>query len=762
MSERRNNPILRVSQRDEDYRQPEGGGGGSTKEIVEVTQRLRQNLCEKVQETSASLAASFTQWPQLPAVAKLTLRENALAKSHRPTQLLDRAETPLIGAAGLGELLISVTPATLNQLSTHIASNNTKTGRANISTIEDLRAYDNVDRLGGEDGWKVSDLLEWLRTGRTLKAELFRFATDELNDSAERQFNALALQLGAKIVPQDYLTSIKLFSLSSRRLDLVEKILDFSGLRRLVPMPIYRLEDIGSQAVITGDVSAHDLPNPDLAVAYPLVGIIDSGIDPGHALLSPWIADREIYVLPPDTDHAHGTFVSGLLVGGKRLNLNDPIFPALSARVVDVCALETAGSTEPDLRARILDAVRKYPDVNVWNLSLGGRTPGHNDCFSDFAQMLDSLSDETGCLFVVAAGNYVRPPLRTYPPQTHIGDSDRISIPAESARALTVGAVAHLAVAQSAVKGGEPSPFSRRGPGPGSIPKPEVTHVGGNCCINGDSTYTAIRSLLPNGKVGEDIGTSFSTPLVALLAAHTWAEVERAGGIAYPEIVKSLLIHSAALRSPGRDGNAFHYFGFGQPGEVMETLYCDPNAFTLLFEADVKDGMEFEKFPYPIPGCLRTEDGKFRGEIIVTLCYSPPLDGQHGVEYCRANVDLSFGTYDLKQDGKRHQRGVVPLEPGEKKLLYEAKLIEHGFKWSPVKVYRARFPKGVAGTDWRLKLSVLRRSGEASPDIPQRAVVLVTLRGLDEGAPVYRDGVRSLSRVGWAAQAVSMPVQIMP
>lgn len=256
MSERRNNPILRVSPRDEDYRQPEGGGGGGAKEIVEVTQGLRQTLCGKVQETTASLAASFIQWPQLPAVAKLTLRENALAKSHRPIQLLDRAETPLIGAAGVGELLISVTPTTLNRLNAQIADNETKTGRANISTIEDLRAYSSIDRLGGEAGWKVADLLEWLRAGRSLKAELFRFASDEVNVSAEGQFNSWASQLGAQLVRQDYLTSLKVFSLTSRRLDLVEKILDFPGLRRLVPMPIYRLEDIGSQAVITGDASS--------------------------------------------------------------------------------------------------------------------------------------------------------------------------------------------------------------------------------------------------------------------------------------------------------------------------------------------------------------------------------------------------------------------------------------------------------------------------------------------------------------------------
>lgn len=493
---------------------------------------------------------------------------------------------------------------------------------------------------------------------------------------------------------------------------------------------------------------------------YPLVGIIDSGIDPYHPILSAWVAGRESYITSSDTDFVHGTFVGGLIAGGHKLNFEDPTFPLLNAKLLDVCALETAGASETDLKARIMDVVRRYPQIKVWNLSLGGQIPGPTDRFSDFAQMLDALSDETSCLFVIAAGNYATRPLRTMPPQSHIGEADRISIPAESVRGLTVGSFAHLDVAHSAVKRGQPSPFSRRGPGPVSIPKPEVIHVGGNCAISGDSTYTAVRSLLPNGKLGEDIGTSFSTPLVSLLAAHTWNAVEVAGSIAYPELVKALLIHNAVLRSPEHGADALHYYGFGQPGDVEETLYCDPNSFTLIFEADVRDGMEFEKFPYPIPACLRTDDGRFRGEILITTCYSPPLNGQHGVEYCRANIDMSFGSYDLKADGKRHQRGLVPLAPGDKSQLYEAKQIEHGFKWSPTKVYRARFPTGVTATDWRLKLEVLRRAGESVPDKPQRAVVLVTLRGLDGGQPVYEDGVRAIDTVGWAVQPISQTVKV--
>lgn len=759
-NERQHNPILRVAQSEQDYRQPEGGGGGGAKEIVEVTPALRASLHGKLLATRDSLSAGIQQWASLPGVAKLVLREQALAKSHRPIYLLGRAEIPLIGVAGLGQLLLSVTSRTLALLDEQITSANTKVARANISTIDNLLPYGAHDRLGGESGWGIRDLSEWLQAGHTLKAELFRHGSDETDSALEQQFAAWANQLGANLTRLDYLTPQKLFSVSTTRTDQLDKLLQFPGLRTLAPMPIYVPEDIGSQAVVIGDADPSTVPAPDSQVDYPLVGIVDSGIDPNHPMLSPWVAARERFIMPPETDYVHGTFVGGLLAAGRALNFGDSVFPDLRAKLLDVCALESAGASETDLHARILDVVRRYPEVKIWNLSLGGRTPGPTDRFSDFAQMLDALSDETGCLFVIAAGNYITPPLRTMPPQAHIGDDDRISIPAESARGLTVGALAHLDVAHSAVKRGEPSPFSRRGPGPVSIPKPEVVHIGGNCSTTADQTYTAVRSLLPNGKLGEDIGTSFATPLVALLAAHTWQSVEKAGSIAYPEQVKALLIHSAVLRSPERGGDALHYYGFGQPGEVAETLYCDPHAFTLMFEADVRDGYEFEKFPYPIPACLRTSDGRFRGEILVTMCYSPPLNGQHGVEYCRANVDLSFGGYDLGADGKRHQNGVVPLEPGNKNQLYEAKQIEHGFKWSPTKVYRARFPKGIMAQDWRLKLGVLRRAGEGVPDQPQRVVVLVTLRGLDRDQPVYSDGVRALNTVGWTARAMSQALQI--
>ena len=139
--------------------------------------------------------------------------------------------------------------------------------------------------------------------------------------------------------------------------------------------------------------------------------------------------------------------------------------------------------------------------------------------FSDLGVALDRLQDEYGVTFVVAAENYRVLPFRGWPPED-LGEADRVCAPADSVRALVVGSVAHRDHASSRVKAGEPSPFSRRGPGPLYLPKPELSHLGGNCNSLGESSQIGILSLDGQGNVAEDVGTSYATPLVSTLVAN--------------------------------------------------------------------------------------------------------------------------------------------------------------------------------------------------------------------------------------------------
>jgi len=387
----------------------------------------------------------------------------------------------------------------------------------------------------------------------------------------------------------------------------------------------------------------------------------------------------------------------------------------------------------------------KYPDVKVWNLSLSADAPCAVQEFSHLAMALDDLQDRYGVTFVLSAGNYKTPPLRGWPPGELHG-RDRIAPPADSVRAITVGSLAHLEKPNSRVRRDQPSPFSRRGPGPVSTPKPEVVQYGGNCDSVLSYAQTGVMSLNADGQLAEDIGTSFTAPVVAALLSNVNDALSDPPS---RSLAKALLVHSAVLNSPPVTADDLRYRGFGVPGsDLLTVLSCSPWAATLIFEAELVPGLEYERWPFPVPACLRSK-GKFKGEIIMTAAYEPPVDANCGAEYCRANVDVSLGIYDeTGKDGAREHKKRIPPEPKDMKKRYEKELIEHGFKWSPVKVYRRNMKQGIKGTDWRLKVTVNHRSGFES-DEAQKFALVVTLRDPKQKQPVYDEVVALMRQQGW-------------
>ena len=88
--------------------------------------------------------------------------------------------------------------------------------------------------------------------------------------------------------------------------------------------------------------------------------------------------------------------------------------------------------------------------------------------------------------------------------------------------AVTVGSLAHAQAIQSVVRVNEPSPFTRKGPGPSYIVKPDIVTYGGNCDHAGNYQTTGIRSLDPVAQIAEDVGTSFAAPFATSLLANVF------------------------------------------------------------------------------------------------------------------------------------------------------------------------------------------------------------------------------------------------
>lgn len=755
------NPIAHVAYQLGDLSGVENTGGG-TKEFIPITSELRGILQTAVAQATVEIESETALHPDIPGVLVIRLRNEAIAKSHRPADLAHEAGMPSAGHGSLDEMLVAANSVSLSQLNDVIASRNTKKIRANLSAVEGFEAWGIQRRLPKFLRGKLLTVVrdELIALNRRLMIRLFSHRSEATSKLITEHFENMLKELGItyfslkqRIGPPIYLVDMN----DALTLSTFEKLMHFQGMRQVFPEPYVWPAATATVATNTPTPKFSGVPKNVL----PVVGVFDTGVDPNTPALVNWVISRDIYILPPETDYVHGTSVSSLIADGVGLNSDHPLFPATPCRIHDVCALENKGSRISDLIVRLREAVRKKPEVKVWNLSLGAHEIT-DDEFSGFGRELDALSDELDILFIVAAGNYLDIPRRGWPAAANVL-SDRISSPGDSVRAITVGSVTHLESATSLVKTGEPAPYSRRGPGPVFTPKPDIVHLGGNADANLVSDDIGVNVLTPGGVLSCLSGTSFASPIAAAMAAHTWQTLNISGRMqplnVTANMIKALMIHSAQINSPERTAAEKRYYGAGLPSDTNSILFDSDSSFTMLFELDIVDTTKWRKSPFPIPPSL-TKDGKLNCEVLITATYAPPLNPAAGAEYVRVNVDVGFGILAPDKKGKLQFKGQVPAEGELGTTGFEEAQIEHGGKWSPVKTYRRRFPKGKAGTIWALQASIVRRAFEPTLAQPLRVVIIITLRALDGNPHIYEEGQRVLAATNWLTQSLSAQVPL--
>ena len=174
--------------------------------------------------------------------------------------------------------------------------------------------------------------------------------------------------------------------------------------------------------------------------------------------------------------------------------------------------------------------------------------------------------------------------------------------------------------------------------------------------------------------------------------------------------------------------------------------------------------VEFDRSPIPLPSSVQ-DKGKFKGEVAMTLVYSPPLDQSFGSEYSRVNISVSMGETKTILDEatgelKTSFSGKVPPLPSNKKDLYEINQLKNSFKWSPTKAHKKKYPQGTSVQAWKLKMESTIRAEEKVPITPQKAVLLVTVKSINEGTDLYNDTVRLLKTNGWILNPITITVPV--
>lgn len=348
-------------------------------------------------------------------------------------------------------------------------------------------------------------------------------------------------------------------------------------LRRASASPAFFTEaDYEDQTEWTADLVERVIwPGADV----PAVCLMDTGVNRGHSLLEPAVAEVDLLSVNAAwgraDDHGHGTSMAGISLLGDltpRLEDNAQIF--LAHRVESVKILPPAGqaANDPQTYGSITQSAVSIAEINnparqrtfclaITNDNVSGARATTWSAAIDQAASGNMAGDEdqpTARLFVISAGN-APAPLEV--DQIQAQENLPIEDPAQSWNALSVGGYTNKSDVLDngfqdwtpMVQPGELSPFSRTSvtwPQSRSALKPEVVFEAGNRAINPGGTEASNFDSLSLLTTGENVATHPLVPFAATSAAAAQCaklatELSAAFPHFWPETIRALIVHSA-------------------------------------------------------------------------------------------------------------------------------------------------------------------------------------------------------------------------
>ena len=318
---------------------------------------------------------------------------------------------------------------------------------------------------------------------------------------------------------------------------------------------------------------------------------------------------------------------------------------------------------------------------------------------SPWASAIDKLSYENDILIIQSAGNILcrsgnnaRPSVKDFInadkqyPDYLYEPSSRISNPAQSLSALTVGAISHTDKLQgdwnSFGDKNDPSAFSRTGLGIWDTIKPDVVEYGGdyvydniqnpNISTQKETSLNLLRTTNTPGKLlaQDGVGTSFAAPKVTNIAASLQ--------LLYPDepplLYKALIAQGARwpkgfLRDSLPDEEKIRLlrsYGYGLVNKD-HSLYNSDHRVTLISSGkkSIKAG-EAQVFSVPLPKEVREVGDEFDILVEVTLSFAarPRRTRQKFRNYFSTWVD-----WDTSKKGEKAESFASRILKGEEGVV---------------------------------------------------------------------------------------------
>lgn len=533
------------------------------------------------------------------------------------------------------------------------------------------------------------------------------------------------------------------------------------------------------------DISLDNI-EPEENKKYITVGLLDSGIEKIPQYTS-WL-DAEKYSPFPEeyVNKTHGTFVTGIILFGDKLE-NKKWTGVHGFKIFDATVIPDEKKEkiyEDDLINNIREAIEmKYQEISILNLSVSIPIEIDNDNFSDLGIALDELQSQYNILICKSAGNCTN--FKKNLPKGKIVHG------ADSIRSLVVGSVAHEKNINDESDVDQPSPFTRIGPGPAFIIKPDIVHYGGNA---NKETYTGVKTFDTNGNIIKTIGTSFATPRITSLAAEIYQELNEDFD---PLLLKGLIIHSANYPSniDMSQQDKINQLGFGKPKSVNDIIFNYPNEATLILRDNLAKGEYINIMDFPMPKEL-VNNGFYTGQITVTLVTDPILDSSQDNEYCQSEINVKLGTYSRKiqrDTSKRHILNELWRDESQNILLErlystrirknnnsdfankERMLIQYRDKYHPVKKYAVDLSEMTEANknrfllqdrQWFLNIEGIYRSfiedkaKRGSFDLNQEFCLIMTIKDSENNINVYDKVTQRLNEFNFLHSNIKLATDI--
>lgn len=778
----KNLPIKFFQKRQKDELNTEASGSGKLPRWADP-----DNIGEKsiyirdvLNDVSVSLNLKVKRNNYIPSVIKLKINSDALAKSYRKDigeifKIGLKLNT--IGVNGEDEVLIKIdNQHDLNKIIGKVgaaeSNNPSKSIIIGISAINEIEEFKpQIDIIPTND--------------TVLKVKLFNFGESSLNKVLIREFDKYCRkhQLEYKNVP--YSGDLNIYKISGVTKDAFDELKDFDGVQLVTEMPVY---DITLDSI--SDDTIYPIKRPKEGIDYPIVGVLDTGIaDIPH--LKPWLHSENItYYSEHDIDKGHGTFVAGVILYGDEFEGED-YTGFEGCKLLEAIVMPNTKKqhiSEDELIEQIRDAVSRYNEVKIWNLSLGTNREADLYEFSDFAKALDEIQEVNNVLICKSAGNCTNFKLNA--------PVSRIAKSADTVRGLVVGSIAHDKNGNDIADKNNPSPFSRIGRGPSHLIKPDVVHYGGNAGLDASNIVVnnPVKSFSPNGQVIGSTGTSFSTPRITAIAAGLNSLLNESFN---PLLLKALIIHSAKypeeMKMPIAD--KIKYAGFGLPANIKDILFNEPNEITLILQDTLEKGHFIDILDFPYPQSMIDDDGFFYGEMTATLVASPILEVSQGAEYCQSNIKIMLGSYDEKverdmskpmiknpigADGRQNILAMANYSTKANKdmdtqFATERMLVAYGDKFQPVKKWSVNFDEFTdsnkekylkAPKNWYLKIEGLYRQFiEEKCELEDRTpsqdfCLIITIKDTKKKGNIYNEVTQLLDNFNFIHSNVKIKEEV--